>query len=191
MDTAASTGGGGFGFDNQASSEGYAIPIERAVSIAEKIASGQGGTNIHLGGTRALLGVSVDTSQSQSSGGNGFGGGNGFFGGGRNGFGNGNDFGNGNGNGNGGSGYVRLGQLRERLGSGRRTSGVRFRRRNPPGSSQGDVITAVDGQTIDSNSALAPAITAHNPHDKVRVDWTDSSGDAQHTTVELGSGPPA
>ena len=55
------------------------------MSIAEKIASGQGGTNIHLGGTRALLGVSVDTSQSSS--GNGFGGGNGFFGGGSNQFG--------------------------------------------------------------------------------------------------------
>jgi S1-C subfamily serine protease len=59
------------------------------------------------------------------------------------------------------------------------------------GIQQGDVITAVDGQTIDSNSALAPAITEHNPHDRVRVDWTDSSGNAQHATVELGSGAPA
>jgi S1-C subfamily serine protease len=178
MDTAASTGGGGFGFDNQASSEGYAIPIERAISIAEKIASGQGGTNIHLGGTRALLGVSVDTSQSSS--GNDFGGGNGFFGGGRNGFGdNGNGFNDGNSNSNGdGTGAV-VGSVAS--GSAADSAGI----------VQGDVITAVDGQTIDSNSALAPAITAHNPHDKVRVDWTDSSGDAQHATVELGSGPPA
>ena len=53
------------------------------------------------------------------------------------------------------------------------------------------MITAVDGQTIDTNSALAPAITTHNPHDKVRVDWTDTNGDSQHATVELGSGPPA
>jgi S1-C subfamily serine protease len=178
MDTAASTSGGGFGFDSQASSEGYAIPIERAVSIAEKIASGQGGTNIHLGGTRALLGVSVDTSQSSS--GNGFGGGNGFFGGGSNQFGNGNDFGNGNGSDNSGSGS---GAVVGQVASGSAASNA--------GIQQGDVITAVDGQTIDSNSALAPAITEHNPHDRVRVDWTDSSGNAQHATVELGSGPPA
>jgi S1-C subfamily serine protease len=170
MDTAASTGGGGFGFDRQASSEGYAIPIEHAVSIAEKIASGQGGTNIHLGGTRALLGVQVDTSQSSS--GNDFGGGNGFFGGG------GDQFGNGSDNSGSGSGAV-VGTVAS--GSAADSAGI----------VQGDVITAVDGQTIDSNSALAPAITEHNPHDKVRVDWTDSSGNAQHATVELGSGPPA
>jgi len=65
---AAASSGNGFGF-GQSANEGYAIPIEHAVAIAKKIASGQGGTGIHVGGNRALLGVAV-TQQSPSGFGN-------------------------------------------------------------------------------------------------------------------------
>jgi S1-C subfamily serine protease len=67
MNAAASTGngGGGFGFGQSSGNEGYAIPIENAVAIAKKIASGQGGDRIHIGGNRALLGVAVAASTSQ------------------------------------------------------------------------------------------------------------------------------
>jgi len=39
--------------------EGYAIPIEDAIAVAKKIISGEGGENIRVGATRAVLGVSV------------------------------------------------------------------------------------------------------------------------------------
>ncbi len=178
MDTAASTGGGGFGFDRQASSEGYAIPIERAISIAQKIASGNGGTNIHLGSTRALLGVSAVDNSQQSQSSDPFGDGNGFGGRRRNGF----NGGNGN-SGNGSSNSASSGATVRSVASGSAADSA--------GIVQGDVITSVGGQSVDSASSLATAVTAHNPHDRVQVGWTDSSGNTQHATVELGSGPPA
>jgi len=72
MDAAASTSNGsGFGFGQQSGgNEGYAIPIEHAVAIAKKIASGQGGTGIHIGGNRALLGVAVAANTSGGFGNN-------------------------------------------------------------------------------------------------------------------------
>ncbi|HZP31270.1 MAG TPA: trypsin-like peptidase domain-containing protein [Acidimicrobiia bacterium] len=159
MDTAASTGGGRFGFDVQSSNEGYAITIEKAVSIAEKITSGTGGTNIHLGSSRALFGVSVT---------NGSGGG--FRGRFPDPF---DDSGSSSGNG----AVVQNVQS----GSAADSAGIRT----------GDVITAVNGRSVSSASDLTNAVTQYDPHDRVRVDWTDSNGDAHHATVELGSGPPA
>lgn len=76
MNSAASSGGNGFGFGfsgGSSSSEGYAIPIENALAIAKKIASGDGGDNIHVGATRAVLGVQVQNNLAL--------GGNGRFGG--------------------------------------------------------------------------------------------------------------
>jgi S1-C subfamily serine protease len=60
MDTAASTNGGGEGFSSYASSTGdaYAIPIDRALSIARKIEAGDSSATVHVGGT-AFLGISV------------------------------------------------------------------------------------------------------------------------------------
>ncbi|MEP6623608.1 MAG: trypsin-like peptidase domain-containing protein [Acidimicrobiia bacterium] len=60
MDTAAGRSGAGFGFRSEVASEGYAIPIQSALAVAHSIVSGQGGTNIHLGATRAVLGIEVD-----------------------------------------------------------------------------------------------------------------------------------
>jgi S1-C subfamily serine protease len=172
MDTAASSGSGRFGFDTQASSEGYAIPIERALSIAGKIASGNGGTNIHLGSGKALLGVGVPPSNSSSGNGNG-----GF--GGRNGF---NDPFGGNGNGNGSSSQSADGVTVQNVQSGSAA--------DQAGIQQGDVITAVNGHSVSTSSDLTNALSQYNPHDHVRIDWTDSNGNTQHATVELGSGPP-
>lgn len=59
MDAAASSNNGGFGFGGQSTSQGYAIPIQDALAIAKKIASGSSGTNIHIGATRGVLGVEV------------------------------------------------------------------------------------------------------------------------------------
>jgi len=55
MDSAASVGGGGY--RELASTDGYAIPINRALAIAKLIASGKASASVHVGGT-AFLGIS-------------------------------------------------------------------------------------------------------------------------------------
>jgi S1-C subfamily serine protease len=55
MDTAASAG---YGFRQVASGDGYAIPIDKALTIAKRIESGKASATVHVGGT-AFLGVSV------------------------------------------------------------------------------------------------------------------------------------
>ena len=57
MDTAASAGNE---IDQTATSDGYAIPINKAVAIAEQIDSGNDSATIHVGGT-AFLGVEATT----------------------------------------------------------------------------------------------------------------------------------
>lgn len=59
MNAAASSSNGGFGFNGQPANEGYAIPIEDALAIAEKIRSGEGGDTIHVGPHAAIIGVAV------------------------------------------------------------------------------------------------------------------------------------
>ncbi len=59
------------------------------------------------------------------------------------------------------------------------------------GLRQGDVITAVDGQTVTSASALTDLLSAHHPGDSVRLGWIDPAGQTHTATVTLASGPPA
>jgi S1-C subfamily serine protease len=66
---AAASASNGFGFGQSGGNEGYAIPIEDALAIAKKIASGQGGEGIHVGGNRALLGVAVQAANNGGFGG--------------------------------------------------------------------------------------------------------------------------
>jgi S1-C subfamily serine protease len=74
MDSAASTSSG-FGLRQASSSEGYAIPISDALTIANHIKSGDGSSTVHIG-TRGIMGVALQTTS-----GNGSGDSNGFFGG--------------------------------------------------------------------------------------------------------------
>jgi S1-C subfamily serine protease len=60
MDTAAQTSGQ---FNQQGSTVAYAIPINKALSIVKQIQSGQTTANVHVGNTRALLGVGGQTGQ--------------------------------------------------------------------------------------------------------------------------------
>ena len=62
IDTAASQG---FAFQNN--TEGYAIPINRAVTIAKQIVAGRASLTVHIGST-PLLGVSVATQPSETPG---------------------------------------------------------------------------------------------------------------------------
>jgi S1-C subfamily serine protease len=64
MDTAASVGYGG---QQSATHHGYAIPITKALSIAEQIQSGDVSATVHVGGT-AFLGVEVAANSYEGSG---------------------------------------------------------------------------------------------------------------------------
>ncbi len=136
MDTAAESAGGRF--SQQTSTIAYAIPINKAIQVVRQIQSGQSTSTVHVGNTRALLGV-----QTQES--------------------------------NGGVQVVMVQGGSPAAGAG---IGV------------GAVITALDGTSVSSNSALRNAIMAHNPGSSVSVSWTDTSGGNHTATVTLGSGPP-
>ncbi|GAB3886739.1 trypsin-like peptidase domain-containing protein [Kibdelosporangium lantanae] len=57
------------------------------------------------------------------------------------------------------------------------------------GITGGSVITAVDGQTIDSATALTHVLDQHHPKDTVKVTWTDQAGHEHTADVKLGAGP--
>jgi S1-C subfamily serine protease len=54
----------------------------------------------------------------------------------------------------------------------------------------GDVITAVNGKTITTPSAISPIVLKLKAGAKVSVTYTDQFGTSQTTTVTLGIGPP-
>jgi S1-C subfamily serine protease len=55
------------------------------------------------------------------------------------------------------------------------------------GLSEGDVVTAVDGQRIDDSTGLTAAIRSHDPGDEVTLDYTrdGADGTADVTVAEL------
>jgi S1-C subfamily serine protease len=67
IDTAASTGSGGFQFQFQSgqtqTTQAFAIPIDEAVSIAKQIEAGQASTTVHVGAT-GFLGVEITSASS-------------------------------------------------------------------------------------------------------------------------------
>ncbi len=58
------------------------------------------------------------------------------------------------------------------------------------GLAEGDVITSVNGTSVGSADALTRSLEPFHPGNKVTLGWTDSSGNSQHATVQLTSGPP-
>jgi S1-C subfamily serine protease len=59
------------------------------------------------------------------------------------------------------------------------------------GIEQGDVIVAVGDATVHSNNDLEDALNTYHPDDKVKVTWSDGSGNTESATVKLVEGPPA
>jgi S1-C subfamily serine protease len=66
MDTAASTSSGQTGTTAAESTTAFAIPISRAISIADQIEAGTASSTVHIGET-AFLGVAVSSQSSQGS----------------------------------------------------------------------------------------------------------------------------
>ena len=59
------------------------------------------------------------------------------------------------------------------------------------GISVGSLITNIDGKNVSSASDLTRVMAPYSAQDRVRVNWTDSSGTDQHATITLESAPPA
>jgi S1-C subfamily serine protease len=59
------------------------------------------------------------------------------------------------------------------------------------GLQQGDVITSLAGQTVDSPSALSKILIGYHPGNSVELGWSDTAGQSHTTNIVLGSGPPA
>jgi S1-C subfamily serine protease len=59
------------------------------------------------------------------------------------------------------------------------------------GLAAGDVIVSLNGQAVDSPSALSSLMANHHPGDRVTVGYDSSSGQLSTVTVTLAAGPPA
>jgi S1-C subfamily serine protease len=59
------------------------------------------------------------------------------------------------------------------------------------GLKAGDVITEVNGQTVDSPKTLTAILQQRHPGDKVTIGWADSSSKRHTATVTLTTGPAA
>jgi S1-C subfamily serine protease len=140
MDTAASSGG---------TPDSFAIPIQTALSIADKITSGSGGSGIQLG-SPAFLGVQVGQDASGSASG-----------------------------------------IQTQTGGAAVAGVIDGTPAANAGLAAGDVITAVNGNTISSSSDLSSTLSGYKPGDKVTITWTDSSGQSQQAQVTLTEGPAA
>lgn len=165
MNTAASVNNGTATTTSGATTtaaESYAIPINTALTIAHQITTGQASSTIHIG-LSGFLGVALADTNAV----------NGFrrFGG----------YG----------GYADQDPFgAEDTGT---TSGVTVggvvssSPAEDAGLQAGDVITAVDGTTVDSATTLNSIMAATKPGQKVTLGWTDSSGQAQTATVTLAT----
>jgi S1-C subfamily serine protease len=57
------------------------------------------------------------------------------------------------------------------------------------GLQKGDVITSVDGQTLDADHSLSDLITSHKPGDQVTLEVVQSGGESVKVEVVLGQNP--
>jgi S1-C subfamily serine protease len=140
---------------------GFAIPIDRALSIARQIASGHGSSTILIG-TSGVMGVGVDNFSdaaaclaSGSLGGLG---------------------------GSPGTPATRSGALVCQAYPG--TPAARA------GLGTGDVITSVNGQAVSNATSLSTIMRRYRPGDTISVTWVDTSGQRHTASITLTAGPP-
>jgi S1-C subfamily serine protease len=180
IDTAASAG---FSFQSSGQSsgnQGYAIPINTAITIAKQIEAGTASSTVHIGAT-AFLGVEVAQTTCSSGGSSGVGGGG--FGGGS--FGGGSGFSGGSGFGEGSEGSGNTASSGALI-----CSVVTSSPAQEGGLAEGDTITSLNGQAVATPTALTNLIEPFHPGDKVTIGWTDASGQSHTASVDLSSGPP-
>ena len=164
MDTAASSGTQFQSQSGQTAEQAYAIPINEAVSIASQIEAGHASSTTHIGAT-AFLGVQIQSaSQGSGDGSGGFGG-----------FGGSGDQGNGNST---TSGVTVAGTL---SGSPAANAGL----------TQGDVITALGGQSVSTPEDISHVLVKYHPGDSISISWVDQAGQSHTANVTLANGPAA
>jgi len=202
MDTAGndvtSQGGG------DQSAAGFAIPIDTALKVADKIESGQASSTVSIG-YPPFIGIYISQSTSSSpkaqaqaeenQGNGGFG--SGGFGDG--GFGSGSGFGNGGGGDNGGSSpscYSSDADLTvpstiASVSSGALVVGTICDSPAATASiTAGSVITAVNGQPVSTPQSLTKLVSKSHPGDTIAVTWVSPSGSSTTSSVTLTQGPP-
>jgi S1-C subfamily serine protease len=59
------------------------------------------------------------------------------------------------------------------------------------GLTQGDVITALGGQSVSTSENISQGLVKYHPGDSISVTWTDTSGQSHTSTLTLASGPAA
>jgi S1-C subfamily serine protease len=154
MDTAANTSESQSG-EGTPATQGFAIPINRAVSIADAIADGKASTSVHLG-LAGFMGVNVADANSPAdceAGGDGFGGLGGY------------------------SPAVNSGALICTVAQGAPAAAS--------GLAGGDVITSVNGSTVSSADGLTTLMADSKPGSQLTVVYVDENGARHTTTVTL------
>jgi S1-C subfamily serine protease len=182
MDTAASSGSLG---NSQDSTVGFAIPINRALTIAHEIINGQGSSTVKIGPS-GFLGVLVPSGsassvsspsqqqqqQGQNQGGSGFGSPGGLT-----------CLSNDQ---NAGvpqtiapaaSGTLVLGDL---CGTPASAAGI----------TAGDVITTVNGAAVSSPDSLTNILSGYRPGSRISVTWENTAGQQQTSKLDLSAAPP-
>jgi S1-C subfamily serine protease len=153
IDTAASEG--------SAQPQGYAIPIEDALDIAEQIESGTATDTVSIG-YPAFLGVQVGSTDDGTSG---------LFG----------EYGS-------QSGYATPGSS---VAGAPIAGVVPAGPAAAAGLVAGDTITALDGTAIGSASELTQALAGYKPGQTTTITWADAAGASHSATVTLAAGPAA
>ncbi len=144
---------------DQTTTQGYAIPINKALSIASEIESGKSSATVHIGET-GFLGVEVSSSDASSGLGGGFSGFGGATPGGE---------------------QTSTGVSVEGTISGSPAAAA--------GLAEGDVIDSVGGHTVTSPTGLETVMEQYHPGNKVSVVFTNLEGQTQTATVTLANGP--
>jgi S1-C subfamily serine protease len=186
IDTAGSNSGFAV---QQGNSNGYAIPIDTALSVANQIKAGQASSVITIGYPPFMgvfIGQGSDSNpqdQAQQSGGNGFGG----FGGG---------YGSGGGNSSQGcynsDANLVTPQNIANVSSGTLVLGtICGGPAAAAGMTAGSVITAVNGQSVGSPDSLTQVVSSkYRPGDTVSVTWVSPSGQRSTSSIKLINGQP-
>jgi S1-C subfamily serine protease len=156
MNTAANTSG--LGPDQQVATIGFAIPINRAMSVANQIAAGRASATVHIG-LAGFLGINVADADSPgdcAANGGGFGGG-GFSGG----------------------SQASAGALICQVFPGTPA--------DTAGLTSGDVITSINGKSVGSADTLTTLMAAAHPGDQLAITYVDTKGGRHSASATLSA----
>jgi S1-C subfamily serine protease len=154
MDTAANSSESEAG---TAATQGFAIPINKAVTIADEIADGKASTSVHIG-LAGFMGVNVADADSPGD----------------------------CGTGTGGDGFGGLGGFTPPVNSGALVCDVYpGAPAAAAGLAGGDVITSVNGTTVSTADGLTNQMSSSKPGSQLSIVYVDENGGRHSTTVTL------